>query len=81
MQEHEYKTKDLGEASALHACGVKLIRLDSEQNFFWFVFENNGATEISDTYWSGELKVSAKDYNDSFRSLKERLFSRQTSRG
>ncbi len=77
MANDEYRTKDIGEGAALLALGIKLLRLDNEKNFFWFVFEDNNTWKISDNYWSGDLKVSAKDYNDSYKTLKDRIFSRQ----
>lgn len=76
MQGDEYKTKDIGEAAALHSSGIKLLRLDKDNNFFWFIFENTQTEEVSASYWSGDLIVKAKLYNDSFRNLKERIFSR-----
>jgi len=77
MNLDEFKTKDIGEAAALYASGVKLLRLDRELNFFWFIFEKRNSIEISDLYWSGTLKVRAKEYNDSLKTLKDRLFSRK----
>lgn len=73
----EYKTKDLGEAGALLTKNVKLLRLESQGEFYWFVFEGGGIKKISDDYWSGDLLVSAKLYNDSLRSLKDRLFAQR----
>ena len=75
MNVDEYKTKDLGEAAALYTSGIKLLRLDNELDFFWFIFEKRKAVEVSDLYWSGILKVRAKEYNECTRSLKERLFA------
>ena len=73
----EYFTKDLGEAAALLAKGVKLLGLDKGSGFFWFVFESTNSLKISNSYWSGELLVSAKDFYDKTRSLKDRLFSQK----
>ena len=73
-----YQTKDLSEAGAILCSGVKLLRLQKEQNFYWFVFVDKSLCEqLSNSYWSGELKVSAKPYADSLRSLKDRLFARR----
>ncbi|MGH2612500.1 MAG: DUF5659 domain-containing protein [Rhabdochlamydiaceae bacterium] len=78
MENDQYKTKDLSEASALVCAGAKLIRLESASNFFYFVFlDKRRCEELSASYWSGELQVSAKSYADSIRSLKDRLFARQ----
>lgn len=75
---NSYRTKDLGEASALYCCSAKLLRLEQEQNFFWFVFDDKNLCEqISNSYWRGKLQVSAKAYSEALRSLKDRLFARQ----
>ena len=74
----EYKTKDLGEASALISKSAKLLRLEQESNFYWFVFQDKNYCEpISNSYWSDELNVSAKTYSDAMRSLKDRLFAKR----
>lgn len=79
MENKQYKTKDLGEASALYTKGFKLLYLEKESNFYWFVFDNSNQEleQISNKYWSGELVISAKEYNDSMRSLKDRLFAQR----
>lgn len=74
----EYRTKDLGEAAALSCSSTKLLRLEKEDNFFWFIFSNNDTCQkLSNNYWSGDLRVSAKEYSDALRSLKDRLFARK----
>lgn len=72
-----YLTKDLGEAAALLAKGLKLLQLEKDSDFYWFVFDNSNTSEIASQYWSGELLVSAKDYNDKIRSLKDRIFAQR----
>lgn len=73
-----YFTKDLSEAAAILCSGAKLLRLEQEQNFYWFVLANKSLCEqLSNSYWTGELQVSAKSYADSLKSLKERVFSRR----
>ena len=72
-----YKTKDIYEASCLLAKKARLITLEKQNNFFWFVFENPiFCQQISDNYWSNELLVPAKDYSEAIRSLKDRVFAR-----
>ena len=73
----EFRTKDLGEAGALVTKNVRLLRLENQGEFYWFVFENTGAEKIADDYWNGDLLVPAKLYNDSLRSLKDRLFAQR----
>lgn len=75
IRTNEYKTKDLGEAAALLTQGVKLLRLDKASRFYWFVFEGKNSQDVSNAYWSEQLSVIAKKYNDSLRTLKDRLFA------
>lgn len=79
MQNDEYRTKDIGEAAAFLALGIKLLRLDRGDDFFWFVFEDRNSLQISNGYWTGDLVVNAKAYNNSYQTLKNRIFSRQTN--
>lgn len=73
----EYKTKDLHEAAYLIAVGSKLARLEREINYFHFVFEDSKkCEELSNSFWSGEATVNAKEFVDAIRSLKDRIFSR-----
>ena len=73
-----YRTKDLSEAAGILCSGAKLLRLEQEQNFYWFVFVNKSLCEqLSNAYWSGELQVSAKAYGAALKDLKDRLFSRR----
>ena len=74
----EYVTKDLSEAASLVCKGAKLLRLQQESDFFWFVFQNKSSCEeLSNAYWNGELQVSAKSYSNTLKELKDRLFSRR----
>ena len=74
----EYKTKDLPEAGALLASNAKLLGLEKEANFYWFLFENKLLCEqLSNAYWNNELQVSAKAYSNALKELKDRLFSRR----
>jgi len=72
-----YRTKDLGEAGALLASKAKLLRLERESSFYWFIFENKIlCEELSNSYWNDQLQVSAKTYSNALKELKDRLFSR-----
>lgn len=73
----EFFTKDLQEAGAILASGIKLLRLQRENNFYWFVFENQETQEICNKFWSGELALPVKLYSDSLRTLKDRLFAQR----
>ncbi|OGK49796.1 hypothetical protein A3A56_03875 [Candidatus Roizmanbacteria bacterium RIFCSPLOWO2_01_FULL_40_32] len=74
----EYFTKDLGEAAALVCSSVKLLRLQKEKSFFWFVFADKSLCEqFASKYWSGSLELSARQYSEALRSLKDRLFAQR----
>ncbi len=73
--QEEYSTKDLGHATALLTAGIRLIRLEKEFNFYWFVFDSQGAEEITNAYLSGELRQPVKQYSMNMRFLKDRLFA------
>ena len=75
METSVYHTKDLYEAAALYAIGKKLLELEQEDRFYWFVFEGEECQELSDKYWSGEIKIDAKAYANAIRSLKDRVFA------
>ena len=72
-----YKTKDLYEASAIYASGKKLLKLEEEGKFYWFIYKGNECGELANKYWSGELNLSAKVYADAIRTLKDRVFAQR----
>ncbi len=73
----QFKTKDFYEACCLVAKKQKLLTLEKDTSFYWFVFESyDTCRKISDSYWRNELTVFAKDYADAIRTLKDRLFAR-----
>lgn len=77
QKQPEIKTKDIYEAAALMAKGVKLITLERGTGFYWFVFEGGDARlKYSDLFWRNELNGSFKDYADAIRTLKDRIFAR-----
>lgn len=76
--EDEYRVKDLGEAAALLCKSVKLLRLEQERGFSWFIFQSKDfCQKISNNYWFGELLINAKSYQDALRTLKDRLFAQR----
>lgn len=77
--DNRYLTKDLGEASAILASGIKLLQIKRELNVCYFEFDKVLATIVSEKYWSGELLINAKDYNEAQRDIKTKIFSQPTS--
>lgn len=73
----KYKTKDLGEAGALLCKAVVLLELRENGGVVWFIFSSPSmCKEISNKYFFGELLVNAREYNESLRILKNRIFSK-----
>lgn len=75
-KDKEYKTKDIGESSALITCGQKIIDIQRDGKICWFVFEHtNKCIEISREYFFGRLKGNLRQYNEAMNVLKNRIFS------
>jgi len=72
----DYSTRDLSEASFLYASGIKLIRLNKDNDRFWFVFEDkNLCGQLTDSFWRKEASVNAKEYADALRTMKDLIFN------
>ena len=71
----EFRTRELHEASAL-ALFTKPIRLEYDERLkeIIFIFPSE-AKENSNKYWNNELKVDAREYANSFKEMKIRLFA------
>lgn len=73
-----YRIKDLYEAAVLHASQIPLLRLEFDQKQAWFIFQDSKeCQETSSRYWAETLQVNAKNYADSIKSLKERIFAQR----
>ena len=78
--EQTFQTKDLGEAAALDAVGLSMVGLEpnGDGKSFNFIFADaDRSAAVARQYWSGALCVSARNYADSMRRLKDRLFARR----
>jgi len=75
--ENLYRTKDLTEASFLYALGQKLLKLDSDNGRYWFIFEDKiSCEELVNSFWRKEATINAKAFADAIRSLKDLVFNR-----
>jgi len=73
----EFKTKDIFEASWLHSSQMPLSRLEPDSRYFWFVFnEGRKCEELSSKYWSQKAIGNIKEYVNSYKTLKDMVFSR-----
>lgn len=71
-----YKTKDLAEASALVVSGERLSKIEKHDGICWFIFNNKeNCTHISNQFYFGDLSVNARQYSETLRTLKSRIFS------
>ena len=76
MENNIYKVKDLYEASLLYCKKLPLIRLEWVQEKCFFVFKDKRECEsLSSKFWDGNLEVNAREYADSIRKLKDRVFA------
>ena len=75
-EKNEYKTKDLGESSALVTCKQKIIDIQRDGKVCWFIFEHTEkCEEISREYFFGNLQGNLRQYNEAMNVLKNRIFS------
>lgn len=73
-----YMTKDLPLAAALLSLHQRLLHLKSERDYFIFIFQNKETCEkLANAFLNRELKVDAKTYAESLRSLKDKIFQQK----
>ena len=78
MKSNECFVKDLYAASFLLAAGMRLLRLQKEHKYYWFVFDEKALCEdLLNKYWRNEGQIAPKVYADSCRSLKDRVFAQR----
>ena len=73
----QYRTYDLGLASALVHVGFVLRGLDrSNGRKVEFIFDKTPEFEDAvNRFWSGELLIDAQSYFEAIRSVKNRIYS------
>lgn len=73
-----YKTKDLFIASTIYALGEKLAFSEWEDGKCFLYFENKKNCEnLSDKFFSGDLKVDPRVLFDAFKTIKAIIFSKK----
>lgn len=77
QQLQQYRSYDLGLASALVHVGFVLMELDrSNGRKVEFIFEKTPELEDAvSRFWSGKLSVDAQGYFEAIRSVKNRIYS------
>lgn len=77
-QNNIYKTKDIFEASWIYSQNIKLIRLEPDGKYYWFIFEDKQTSEkLSFDYWSQKADGNIKQFVNSLKTLKDMVFSQK----
>lgn len=78
-QEEIYKTKDIFEASWIYSQNIKLLNLEPDGKYSWFVFNDRPRCEkASLDYWSQRANGNIKQFVNSLKTLKDLVFSRNS---
>lgn len=74
---NNFTTFDLGLAAGLVSAGCPVSHLDKSQpQKVQFMFERKeGLDEVIQLYWANSLQVSALEYFNSIKMLKNRIYS------
>jgi len=76
-RQNVYATKDIFEGAYLHSQRITLLKLEPDTHYFWFIFNNKKACEnLSTAYWAGSASGNIKDFVNSYKTLKDLVFSR-----
>lgn len=77
-QDNTYKTKDIFEASWIYSQNIKLIELEPDGRYCWFIFEDKTTAEqLSFRYWSQKAEGNIKHFVNSLKTLKDMVFSQK----
>ena len=78
MNMENYRTKDLSVAAFLYASHKKLITTEHENGTVYFIFADKpNCFELTNSFWRREAFVNAKEFADSFRTLKDIIFNKE----
>ncbi|MBM3254239.1 MAG: hypothetical protein FJZ16_08300 [Candidatus Omnitrophica bacterium] len=76
MKNHYYKTQNLYEASYLLARGFNLSGKEKNGNKITLLFHDSEKIRKEALDFYNGAKIEAKDYSDSYRTLKDYVFDR-----
>ena len=78
-QKESYKTKDIFEASWIYSQNVKLLGLEPDGKYFWFVFSDEELCKsLSSDYWSQKASGNIKQFVNSLKTLKDLVYSKNS---
>lgn len=76
MKPNQYRTKDLGETSALIAMKICLVGIDRIEHICWFIFEDYDlCKKLSSQYFFGDLQVNAREFYEAMLRAKGKIFN------
>jgi hypothetical protein len=72
-----YSSSDIGSVAALQVSGFTLIKLDrTNPGRAIFIFKDSPELQATlSSYWSGELLIPAKQFFETTKSLKSRIYN------
>lgn len=75
----DYKTTDLGLATALNLCGFSILDVDkTKPSRCVFIFEySEGIEDCAKEYYADDLQVSVREFFDELKMLKNIIYSPQ----
>lgn len=78
----EYRVRDLSVATHLLTLGAKLISVEAQPGFSFFVFENNQlCSELEQSYWSYEkATISSRSLIENYRNLRTQAIGKSGGR-
>lgn len=75
MANENYITNDLALAATLHCLGFPLLKVTKDRPRADFLFDQNAQLiETVTKYWAGKLVVEPKNYFQTIKDIKTRLY-------
>ena len=73
--EHEYLTRDIGEATALVATGLPMRDIQWKNDTAFFIFRDPKRCEdLAREYYFGNLTINARIFYETIRTVKRKLY-------
>jgi hypothetical protein len=80
MVNNTYKTLDIFEAAWIYSQNIKLLGLEPNGRYSYFLFDNPLASQkLSIAYWTQSATGNIKAFVNAYKTLKDLVFSRQST--
>jgi len=78
IQNNSYKSKDIFESAWIYSQNIKLLNLEPDGKYSWFVFQDETLCKnLASDYWSQKATGNIKQFVNSLKTLKDLVFSRK----